>query len=82
MNKKLAAITMAAISMTGIGVMGSSGAAHADSRCSTSSHTHGALFWKRTDNFLSRWRYVDGYGNRRSSYHHTNSDPISGCPNY
>ncbi len=46
--------------------------ANADSRCNKSSHTHGALFWERTDWFYSSWTVSSPRG---TMYWHTNSDP-------
>lgn len=71
---RVTAIVLAGALLTG-GLVTLAPAATADSRCSTASHTHGALWWKRTDNFLGRWanRYMPG----KTSYQHTNSDPVN-----
>ncbi len=82
MRKQIAAVALCMASITGGSALVGSTPVSADSRCNTGDHTHGALFWERTDKFLKRWRYTDGYGNKRSAYHHTNSSPKNGCANY
>lgn len=79
MKKKIAVVALAMSSVTGVGLGVGGGTVNADSRCSTSSHTHGKLWWKRTDNFLKRWNYSDGYNKKKAAYHHTNSSERFGC---
>ncbi len=53
-------------------LMSTVGVANADSRCNTRDHTHGALFWKRTDAFQSHSDWALPYG---SNHDHENSEP-------
>lgn len=72
-TRGLAAFTLVGSLLTG-GMVALAPAATADSRCSTASHTHGALWWKRTDNFLGRRAsLVPG----KTEYQHTNSNPVN-----
>jgi photosystem II stability/assembly factor-like uncharacterized protein len=48
-------------------------AAQADSRCNKRDHTHGMLWWERTDHYLGNTD--SAYGSSYRDYHHTNSDP-------
>lgn len=48
------------------------GVAQADSRCNTNDHTHGALWWKRYDDFSWHNQQVNPYG---SLHDHENSSP-------
>ena len=52
--------------------MSTAGVAHANSRCNTRDHTHGALFWKRTDAFDWHNSRVTPNG---SLHDHENSSP-------
>lgn len=71
-TRGLAAFTLVGSLLTG-GMVALAPAATADSRCSTASHTHGALWWKRTDNYVGRWKHPS-YA-KTTVYQHTNSDP-------
>jgi|GEM_PF-1514324 len=77
-GRRLTAAGLAVALLVG-GAVAFAPAATADSRCSTSNHTHGALWWKRTDVFLSKQHMGSNVPKeRRYAYLHTNSD-YKGC---
>ena len=73
LTSRITAVTLAGALLTG-GFVALAPAATADSRCSTASHTHGALWWKRTDNFLGRRASMTP---GKTEYQHTNSNPVN-----
>lgn len=73
-GSRIAAIALVgALTGGGLAVVGAP-AAVADSRCTTTSHTHGHLFWQRTDNFLGKFKNPTY---KRWSHQHTNSNPTN-----
>lgn len=75
---RLAALALATALVGGGIVAVGTPAAVADSRCSTSSHTHGALFWERTDRYLGKFKNTQL---KVWSYQHENSNPVN-CGKY
>jgi len=63
--------------IVGLAPAASAGPLAADSRCNRNSHTHGALWWKRTDVFISRGYMPGAPPSKQYSYLHTNSQPVS-----
>ncbi|HEY0239071.1 MAG TPA: hypothetical protein VGC37_10505 [Friedmanniella sp.] len=64
------AVGVSAMLVTSMAVLAP--AAQADSRCNTRDHTHGAMWWTRTDHYLGN--SSSAYGSRYRDYQHTNSD--------
>lgn len=79
--KRRTTTRLAALTLTGAllgGGLLTAPAAVADSRCSTASHTHGALFWERTDRYLGKFKDTTL---KVWSYQHENSNPVN-CGKY
>ncbi len=71
--RRLSAMALAGALMAG-GALAIAPAATADSRCNKNNHTHGVLWWERTDHFLSATK-TNSLPNLPWSYLHTNSSP-------
>lgn len=71
LGRVVGALGVSALLATSMAVLAP--AAQADSRCNTRDHTHGAAWWKRTDNYLGR-SASPKYPNK-TEYRHSNSDP-------
>lgn len=73
MKRLTAVFTVSVVMAAGMAVAAPS--ATADSRCTTTSHTHGASFWKRTDHYVGKSTLYNQLTKRVQTMHqHTNSD--------